>query len=67
MTKAEKAEKNETKVACETEAKNKVETFFEEVEGCGVVVTKTLGNTVSTTFVPGAKVKEDKLVSILSA
>jgi len=49
-----------------TETNNKIVTDLKEVTGLGVIVTQTLGDSISTVYVPGAKIKNGELVTIIS-
>ena len=56
----------EKKATSEKAEEKEVKTFYEQIDGVGVVVTKVINDNISTCFVPGAVVKNDKLVSHLS-
>jgi len=47
----------------ETKAVEK--TTLEEITGVGVLVTKIYGTNISTVFIPGTKLKDNKIVSLL--
>ena len=63
MTEGQKASTNVQKE--ETQKEEVIKTTFEEVTGVGVLVTKIYGSNISTVFVPGTKLKDEKIVSLL--
>ncbi len=46
------------------EEKKEIETKYEEIEGVGVLVTSIYKDCFAQNFIAGAKIKDDKLVSI---
>ncbi len=59
MAKNEQTEEKEVKTTLE-----EVKTTFEEIKGVGVLVTSIYKDCFAQNFIPGTKIKDEKIVSI---